>query len=148
MATTRLDIGARHTEARTGREAAQLALGWVVTPQACFFHDPPTPAELERAIEMVEEEVMRTHGAGPSEPLLRASGDALREVADAAGGADRLSLDAVEQMFQRIASVSLGDPSAGRGLPSGMRFVATLLILREFMHHGGFTAVDFANTPS
>jgi len=148
MAPTRLDIGARHTEARTGHVAAQLALGWVVTPQACFFHDPPTPVELERAIEMVEEEVMRTRGAGPSEPLLRATGDALREVADAAGGADRLSLDAVEQMFQRMASVSLGDPSAGRGLPAGARFVASLLILREFMHHGGFSAVDFTDSPS
>jgi hypothetical protein len=147
MAPTRLDIGARHTEAHTGDVAAQLALGWLITPQACFFHDPPTPAELERAIDVVEEEVMRTHRAGPSEPLLRASGDALREVAKAAGGADRLALDTVEQLFQRIASVSLGDPSAGRGLPSGARFVATLLILREFMHHGGFTAVAFADSP-
>jgi hypothetical protein len=148
MAPTRLEIGAHHTEARTGHEAAKLALGWVATPQACFFHDPPTPAELERAIDVVEEEVMRTRVARPSEPSLRASGDALRDVANAAGGADRLSLDTVEQMFQRIASVSLGDPSAGRGLPSGVRFVATLLILREFMHHGGFTAVDFADPPS
>jgi exopolyphosphatase/pppGpp-phosphohydrolase len=148
MAPTRLDVGAVHTEVRTGHVTTQLGLGWVVTPQACFCHDPPTPAELERAIDVVEDEVMRTHVTGPSEPLLHATGDALREVANAAGGADRLTLDTVEQLFQRIASVSLGDPSAGRGLPAGVRFVATLLILREFLHHGGFSAVDFANPPS
>ena len=30
-----------------------------------------------------------------------------------------------------------------RGLPAGNRFIATLLILREFMHHRGFASVCF-----
>jgi hypothetical protein len=30
-----------------------------------------------------------------------------------------------------------------RGLPAGNRFIATLVILREFMHHRGFASVCF-----
>jgi hypothetical protein len=146
MRSTRLDIGARHTEAGQGDEVALLALGWAITPEACFFHDPPTPGELERAIEVVEDEVMRTRHAGASDPELQAGGEALLAVIEAAGGADGLSLDAVERLFQRIAAESLGNPAARHGLPAGNHFVATLLILREFMHHQGFASVRFAAT--
>ena len=53
------------------------------------------------------------------------------------------TIEAVERLFQRLASASLGDPMARRGLPTGNRFVATALILREFMHHLGFTSITF-----
>jgi len=46
-----------------------------------------------------------------------------------------LSLDAVERTFDRLVSVALGMPAAHEGLPATPEFAATLLILREFMHH-------------
>ena len=52
-----------------------------------------------------------------------------------------LSLDAVEQWFQRQASASLGHPGAMAGLPGGPAAAATLLILRECMHHLGHASV-------
>ena len=147
MTPTRLDIGALQTEVHHAGEAVMLAVGWARTADDCFRHDPPTPAELEQAIELVEEEVMRARTAGPNDAVLRASGAALREVADAAGAGDTLTLDPVEQLFQRVASESLGNPAARRGLPAGRRFVATVLILREFMHHRGFASVRFDAAP-
>ena len=143
MTLARLDIGARQTEVRTSSEVVQLALGSALTAEAFFRHDPPTPTELESAIDGVEDEVMRVRQRLPGDAVLQAHGAALREVADAAGVSDALTLDAVEQLFQRLASASLGNPVARHGLPAGKRFVATLLILREFMHHLGFTAVRF-----
>jgi hypothetical protein len=104
-----------------------------------FLHDPPTPVEIERAIDVVEDAVMRLpRAAGPSAALV-GSGAHLRGWA-AAGGA-RLTLETVEQWFQRLASTALGQPQAMHGLPGGRAAAATLLILREFMHHLGYTAI-------
>jgi hypothetical protein len=56
---------------------------------------------------------------------------------------EAVGLDEVEQLFQRLASASLGNSAARLGLPSGNGFVAATLILRELMHHLGFTWVEF-----
>lgn len=142
MTPTRLDVGARQTRLQVGSASLELALGAELTAAACFRHTPPTPQEIERAIDIVEGEVMPALASGPRHPALGAGGLALQQIA-AAAGAPTLSLDEVEQMFQRVASEALGDPTARRGLPPGNGFVMTLLILREFMHHGGFSAVEF-----
>lgn len=65
----------------------------------------------------------------------------LRLFAVAEADMPALAIDAVERLLQRLASASLGDPSALRGLPAGREAAATLLILRELMHHHGFSAI-------
>jgi len=47
----------------------------------------------------------------------------------------------MEKTFDRLASVSLGRPAAHEGLPDSTAFAATLLILREFMHHLKFASL-------
>ena len=140
-----VEIGARQTLVRVAGGATPLALGSELITEACLRHDPPTPAELERAIEVIEDELMRARRSLPGDmgQHLLARGAALNEVARAADGPTKLPLDTVERLFQRIASESLGSPSARQGLPAGNQFVATVLILREFMHHLGFTSVRF-----
>ena len=59
----------------------------------------------------------------------------------AAGG---LTRDAVEALFQRLASRSLGTPVAVAELPLDRDLAAALLILRECMHHLGFDRVSLA----
>jgi exopolyphosphatase/pppGpp-phosphohydrolase len=144
-----VEIGARQTMVRVAGGATPLALGFALVAEACLHHDPPTPAELERAIEVIEDELMRarrTLPGGTGQHLI-ARGAALNEVVRAADGPAELPLDAVERLFQRLASEALGDPSARRGLPAGNQFVATVLILREFMHHLGFISVRFEHRP-
>ena len=46
-----------------------------------------------------------------------------------------MTIETVEQWFQRLAAASLGQPGAMQGLPAGREAAATLLVLREFMHH-------------
>ncbi len=48
---------------------------------------------------------------------------------------------AMEQTFERLAAVAEGRPVALEGLPETPEFAAALLILREFMHHLGFSAI-------
>ena len=70
---------------------------------------------------------------------------ALRAIAWIAGLPDQptltLSIERVEETFDRLAAVSLGRPAAHEGLPDSVAFAATLLILREFMHHMNFASL-------
>ncbi len=70
---------------------------------------------------------------------------AIAALADAAGVAHAdervMALEAVEGLFQRLASASLGQPGAMGGLPAGREAAAVVLILREFMHHCGFEVI-------
>jgi hypothetical protein len=47
----------------------------------------------------------------------------------------------MERTFDRLAQVSLGRPASSEGLPASNSFSATLLILREFMHHLQFAGI-------
>jgi hypothetical protein len=44
-------------------------------------------------------------------------------------------------MFDRMAAISMGRPAGQDTLPAGAAFRATLLILREFMHHLQFQSI-------
>jgi len=129
-----LHIGAE----RTTIADAALALGWRSIARDHFRHEPPAPLEIENAIAAVEDEVGRTHSAIPKGGALLTRDPAILEIALAAGIAQsaetRLTIDAVEHMFTRLAA-------GARGLPAGHEFSATLLILRELMHHLGFASV-------
>lgn len=49
-----------------------------------------------------------------------------------------LSLSEMESVFSRFAAIVMGMPSSMDVLPQTKEFAATLLILREIMHHLGF----------
>jgi exopolyphosphatase/pppGpp-phosphohydrolase len=147
---TLLHIGEQSTAILSGLDDRTdagliLAMGAKRTAQMFFRHDPPTPLELEYAIADVEDHVMKARSLPRQDAALVSMNPTLRELAqtvgaDAAGGRV-LSLDVVEALFQRLASASLGHPSATKGMPAGSEAAAVLLILREFMHHLGYASV-------
>lgn len=147
-ALTLLQLGAGQTLVASGRGAEAdavlaLALGADRTAAAHFRRELPTALELEQAIAAVEEEVMPARSGIVPGSALFAADAALAEVARVAGldGAGTLSLEAVERAFDRLARVAQGSPAAHEGIPASAAFAATLLILREFMHHLRFDAV-------
>jgi exopolyphosphatase/pppGpp-phosphohydrolase len=104
-------------------------------------HDPPTPAELERAIDLVEDALGGLHRVSAGTGLLTA--DALLLALPGPGPqGGSLTRDAVELLFQRLASRALGTPVPADELPQGREIAAALLILRECMHHLDFDRVD------
>ena len=130
----------------TNREPAvvlALAIGSATTADH-FRQDPPAPIEMENAIMVVEDEVTRAREVVAGSALHTMDG-AIRQIALLAGVAESsemaLSLKAVEQTFDRFSGVVLGRPAASEGLPAGGAFAATLLILRELMHHLKFAAI-------
>lgn len=159
---TALHMGPEHSVLATGQQpewpsvALTLALGAQKTAREFFRHALPTPLELETAIASVEDEVYAAHvrhrqwvpdGAAA---LLCATDPALHELATLAGipqgPARLLPLDAMERLFNRLAAVAEGSPPAHEGLPASPAFAATLLVLRELMHHMPFAAITLLDT--
>lgn len=152
-----LHIGAEQTGVVVGHGSAPdamltLAIGADKTARDHFKHTPPSPLELENAIATVEDEVTRARHMVPAGARLCTTDATIREIARLSGVTEgttmRLSLDAMERTFDRLTQVSLGRPAAFEGLPANNPFAATLLILREFMHHLQFADITVFGTHS
>jgi exopolyphosphatase/pppGpp-phosphohydrolase len=145
---TLLHIGEHETAVATAAPAQVLllAIGSQRTAAEFFVHVPPTPGEIENAIQHVEDEVSRAREMIAGHPVLVTSDASIREIAYVAGGRvaseATLSIDEVERVFSLLASHSQGRPPSSAGIPGSTEFAATLLILREFMHHLGFASVS------
>lgn len=147
---TVLHFGGEHMAVAVGQGAEETAtlvlpVGAQKIARAFFRRSPPTPLEMENAIATVEEEVMRLQALLPPHSQLWTSDPLARDIALLAGVPPApcmvLTLDAMEQTFERLAAVAEGRPVALEGLPESTVFAAALLILREFMHHLRFSAL-------
>lgn len=128
-----------------------MAIGAQRTAREFFKRAVPTPLELENAIATVEDEVMRARALVQARPRLYTMDPAIRSIAIVSGvtegAAMELSIEALERSFDRLTSVALGRPASHEGLPEDKAFAATLLILRELMHHLQFAAIHYVDRP-
>lgn len=145
-----LDIGPERTVIVTRGGTDKLVhlvlqVGSARTSRDYFRHTPPTPGELEDAIQAIEDELASVHRIIGGESMLVTTDAAIREIARAAGAPPKptsvLSRDAVEAAFNRMVARSYGQAAERDGLPSDAQTTATLLILREFMHHLEFESI-------
>ncbi len=130
-----------------GRKAERLSLGIGAgkTALAFFHHEPPTPDEVEAAINVVEDEVTRAVPLTKNATALYTLDSAAKQTARLAGIAGEngtmLSRENMETVFGRLAALSMGRPVSSDPIPVDARFAAALLILREVMHHLGFDSI-------
>ena len=125
-----------------GSGAVTLSVGARGLAEDVLRHDPPTPAELERAIDLVEDALTASRLARADRGALVTADALLRALPGLATQDASLTRDAVEALFQRLASRALGMPMAAAELPHGRDIAAALLILRECLHHLGFDRVE------
>ena len=117
---------------RTTIADTELEVGWDLAGR------DPSPLGLENAIAAVEDALARQHArlVKRASPLTRDA--TIRDIALAAGvpasAEMTLAVEAVEQMFQRLAA-------RAPGLRAGREFVGKLVILRELMHHLEFPSI-------
>jgi exopolyphosphatase/pppGpp-phosphohydrolase len=156
---TGLSAGALLTVLQIGEETTTIVCGKTDSPKAfialnigaqrtalAFFkHNPPTPSEMEEAIMTVEDEVARAQATIPEGSSLFTNDAAICEIAMFAGLAPQpvmhFGLTEVETTFDRLVSIVHGRPASAEGLPTNHGFAATLLILRELMHHLKFSSI-------
>ncbi len=116
-----------------------LNLGYEKTAHDFFKHCPPTPLEIETAINTVEDEIIPLHTKINSSSLLVTTDTMIAQIALLAvipkATVILLSLEAMERVFNRFADIVSGRPATLDMLPDSSAFAATLLILREWMHH-------------
>ncbi len=145
-----LHIGEEQTTIAFGTDAESetvlvMSIGSNRTAVDFFKHSPPTPGEMETAIMVIEDEVTRAGKLLVGHPTLFTKDASIRELALIAGVSEQpemvLSLEAVERTFDLLASLVLGRPASSAGVPTHPAFAATLLILREFMHHLKFDSI-------
>jgi len=145
-----IHIGATQTAVASGRSVEPatvmiLAIGSQLTSSEFFKHNPPTAGELENAIMVVEDEITRARSLIVGDSTLFTFDTAILDIAFASGSTNNLNLnvsaDAIERTFDRFSKVMLGGSASHLGIPSDTAFAATLLILREFMHHLQFDSI-------
>ena len=123
-----------------------LPFGIATLTRRYLRHTPPTPLELEMAIEEIEPAIMALSLRLPANTVLALGGPEAARLNLPTAGQHR---DEVEQLFQRLAAIALGRPAASEGLPADPHFFAAALLLRELMHHLGVErVVTSATTPS
>jgi hypothetical protein len=153
-ATIDLHIGVDHTTVRKSLAGVPagfmvLAIGSGTTAAELFKHAPPTPLEMENAIQSVEDEVTRARVLATPDCTLLTHDACIRELALRSGGLAGqnmlFSIDAVERQFDLLTALTQGRPATSAGIPTDIGFAATLLILREFMHHLQFSAIKITS---
>lgn len=151
QAVTTLRIGGSHTTLASGDGSGEPALrslniGARVTATTCFSHSPPTGADLEGAIALVEEAVMPARAMLAAGSALYTADAGIRRIAIAAGVEAQpemqLALEDVERTFGHLAAVAGGRPAPADDWAHDPAFAATLLILRECMQHLGFGRIE------
>lgn len=114
------------------RRELTLPFGLDAVTPGPFRRDPPSAIELEQAIMVVEDVLMPLAAHIPPHEQLTLHCPV--PLADALGGHE-LSRESIERLFGQFAAMVEGDPLAAANLPKARHFAATLLILREWMHH-------------
>ena len=104
-------------------------------------HDPPTSGELERGIDLVEDALAAARLPKADRGTLLSADTAVHALPGLEPSEALLDLAALEALFQRLASRALGTPVPDAELPKGRELAATLLVLRECMHHLGFSQI-------
>jgi exopolyphosphatase/guanosine-5'-triphosphate,3'-diphosphate pyrophosphatase len=155
---TVVDIGGGSTEIITGDvrnidERISLDIGSVRLTERCLRHDPPTGAELEGAIEIVENEIARASrfafagsilvGVAGTATSLAVLAQGLKTFNAAAVTNYLLTRETVESLFTTLQRMPSG---MIRGLSEAMEgrndvIVAGTLIAREIMAHFRFDAM-------
>ncbi|OYU43687.1 MAG: hypothetical protein CFE44_17030 [Burkholderiales bacterium PBB4] len=102
-----------------------------------FRQGPPNAAQLESAINLVEDAIMATGLHAIPRGTLVADVDALHEALGVVNAPAQLSLAQVEQRYQDIAMPAQRFPSTPV-LDLAPQLLATLILVRECMHHLGF----------
>jgi hypothetical protein len=149
-AQTTLQLGANAstvvcTEAGQVILQQTLALGTASLAGQWMRHTPPTPLDIEHAIEQTEDIVMPLAAKLMRTEQLQLSGSGAALILQGVGAEPdaelHWNLDEVEDLFHRIAMVSQGRPSGQEALPTAPEFYAAMVILRECVHHLRFAGV-------
>ncbi len=145
MTEVALSLDAKTLTLRVGEAHHLLPIG--IEPLAASFgHHMPSALALENAIAEVEDAIMpaakllpaQRHTLFGADPLLQQ----VIHSATANPQATTVSRDAMETLFSALARQAERPGYADAQIPQAAEFAAALLVLRECLHHWGFTQLQ------
>lgn len=149
MSTTlRLTLGPEATllhDVPTGALVARIEAGYEAMRSRYFGQPRLDAGALERAIEWTEDRIQAAHADIPLGARLCTSESDVRLIARAAGlaaDAPVLHVEAVEQTFSRLVLQAFGQSPPQEDLPHEPRVFATVVLLREMLHHLRFGQIQ------
>lgn len=112
-----------------------------------IHHEPAEAIELEYAIEDIEDQLMPIIKDLPDNRCLLTSEQLFLDIANVAeldlDDNRQLDIETVEEVFNRLADVAWGTPATRLKMPENREFAATVLFLRELMHHADYDSMAF-----
>jgi hypothetical protein len=143
-----LTLGPEYAElhnAQTGSLIGRINAGYQFMTDQHFKRNPLDAGALERAIEWTEDRIQMARLAIPAGANLITQDSDVRWLAQIAGlqGAQPLLYrDAVEQVFSRLVLQAFGQAAQQQNLPDNPRVFATVVLLREMLHHLRFEHIQ------
>jgi hypothetical protein len=134
-----------HSSAHPNMPSVRIAFSHADMEKRFFPQGQLRPLHLERAIEQVEDSIQAAHPDWPKGTKLFTQETDLQTLASVAGvseGSQRvLHVDAVEQTFSRLVMQAMGQAPHQEALPDSARFFASVVFVRELMHHLHFPQI-------
>jgi exopolyphosphatase/pppGpp-phosphohydrolase len=116
-----------------------IGLGQATLTTRFFEGDVISPGRLEQAIEWTEDQIQTASTNFPAGAQLVTVEDVLRELALVSGVSPSahmvLHVEAVEATFSRLVIQAFGQAPQQEALLTSARFFATVVFIRELMHH-------------
>lgn len=135
-----------------GTVLGRMQIGHALMEPLFFKNSTLQAAGLERAIEWTEDRIQAAHIEVPQNAQLFTHDADLWALAQASGVVQAthpvLHVDAVEQTFSRLVMQSMGQASPQEALPATARFFATVVFVRELMHHLHFPQIQLLGAPT
>ena len=127
-------------DAYSGLLIGRIDAGYRVMSARHFQRLPLDAGALERAIEWTEDAIQRARLKLPAAAGVGLRGEHLpwlMQVIGLSGDTPQLHVGAVEQLFSRLVLQAFGQLPPQQRLPDSPELFATVVLLREVMHHVG-----------
>jgi hypothetical protein len=122
-----------------------LPIGYEQIAAQYFEHNIPTVAEVDYAINVIEDELMSNKSLISNNAMLICSDKILIDILTQNIELKNIfTRQEIEDLFSKYANVSMGEPLSRYNLDINPNNYATMLILREIMHHLNYKEL---NTP-
>jgi len=134
----------------SGSVLGRMAIGHATLEALFFKNGRLDAAHLERAIEWTEDRIQAARIPVPEGAQLFTRDADVLALAKASGvtaSSPLLHVDAVEQTFSRLVMQSMGQAAPQNALPPTARFFATVVFVRELMHHLHFPHIQLLQEP-
>lgn len=131
---------------QTLTKTIKLNIGIQTITSKYFTKEVPTEAEVEYAINDIEDELMSSKDlVGSNEKLYTNDGFIIEIVKASEKTITNVSRQVIEEIFTKYALVSMGRSPTYDDIKMNKEKYAGLLILREILHHLNFTDLGIIN---